>query len=257
MNKQFITLLLAIIVAVIPTFVLAASVPNATEIISNSVNLWRGKTNGYFEGRMEIFRPNAPTKKYVVHVWTKGQKKTLAKFLYPQRIKGQGILLLGDDMWQYDPRSKRTIKLSNSVRANSFMGSDLSYDDISKTSDLIDKYNHKLLKTEKKDGHTVYTVEITPLPKSPIVWGKEIMVIRDDWVFLEHDYYDQAGKKIKTMKVTKIINIDGIPFPSEMIATNLEKPGNYTNYIADKVDFKINIDPNLFTMINLQKDILR
>ena len=63
----------------------------------------------------------------------------------------------------------------------SWMGSDFSYNDLAKSEDIITDYTHRLTATAQADGHTVWTIEATPKPGAPVVWGKVALEVRDDY----------------------------------------------------------------------------
>ncbi|PKP72394.1 MAG: hypothetical protein CVT83_00045 [Alphaproteobacteria bacterium HGW-Alphaproteobacteria-5] len=64
------------------------------------------------------------------------------------------------------------------------MGSDFSYNDLSKANDILTKYTHRLIDTGQDDTHAVYTIEAMPKPGAPVVWGKQVVKVRDDGVMM-------------------------------------------------------------------------
>ena len=77
--------------------------------------------------------------------WTKGTKNSLVRVTAPAKDAGNGSLLKDNNMWSYSPKINRVIKLPSSMMSQSWMGSDLSNKDISKSTDIIDQYEHTLL----------------------------------------------------------------------------------------------------------------
>ncbi|MFT4822760.1 MAG: hypothetical protein ACJASY_000297 [Halioglobus sp.] len=75
--------------------------------------------------------------------------------------------------------------------SQSWMGSDLSNKDISKSTDIIEQYDHRLIETREENGHTAYVIESIPHEDSAVVWGKEILVVRDDYLMQEIEKPDQ------------------------------------------------------------------
>ena len=79
------------------------------------------------------------------------------------------------------------------MMSQSWMGSDFSNKDISKSTDIIDQYDHKLLETREQDGHKIYVIESIPHEDAAVVWGKEVLSVRDDYVLLEQQSVDTRG----------------------------------------------------------------
>ena len=90
------------------------------------------------------------------------------------------------------------------MMSQSWMGSDLSNKDISKSTDIIDQYEHTLLDSREQDGHTVYVIQSVPLEDAAIVWGKEILSVRDDFVLLQQEFWDQDGVLVKSLQASAI-----------------------------------------------------
>ena len=136
--------------------------------------------------------------------WTKGTKNSLVRVTAPAKDAGNGSLLKDNNMWSYSPKINRVIKLPSSMMSQSWMGSDLSNKDISKSTDIIDQYEHTLLDSREQDGHTVYVIQSVPLEDAAIVWGKEILSVRDDFVLLQQEFWDQDGVLVKSLQASAI-----------------------------------------------------
>ena len=84
------------------------------------------------------------------------------------------------------------------------MGSDFSYNDLSKSEDIITDYTHRLTATAQAGGHTVWTIEATPKPGAPVVWGKVALQVRDDYVLMGETFFDQDMKPARRMTADRI-----------------------------------------------------
>ncbi len=76
-------------------------------------------------------------------------------------------------------------------------GSDFSNKDISRTDDIVEQYDHTLISEFELDGHVVYEIESVPHEDAAVVWGKEVLFIRDDNVMVEQRFYDQDMRLLK------------------------------------------------------------
>src|SRR5690606_17702027 len=59
-----------------------------------------------------------------------GGERGLIRIVAPPREAGQAFLMDGDDLWLYNPRLGRSLRLPPSGRSGAFLGSDVSYNDI-------------------------------------------------------------------------------------------------------------------------------
>ena len=85
-----------------------------------------------------------------------------------------------------------------------------------------------------------------------MVWGKEIVVIRDDFVMLRQEFWDQDGILVKAMQATELAQMDGRIIASRMRMQKIETPGEWTEMSVDTIDFDIDIGSNMFTLSNLR-----
>ena len=91
----------------------------------------------------------------------------------------------------------------------SWMGSDFSYNDLSKSDEIIESYDHKLIGEEQSEGKKVYVIESIPHETAPVVWGKEVIKVREDYIILLHDFYDQDMQLVKRLSTKKIEELSG------------------------------------------------
>ena len=141
--------------------------------------------------------------------WTRGQKHSLVRVTAPRKDAGNGTLMIDNAMWTYSPKVNRVMKVPSSMMGQSWMGSDFSNKDVSRADTIVDQYDHTLLEKEQSDGHTVYVIESVPHEDAAVVWGKEVLKVRDDNVLLAQDFYDQDGKLVKSLRSTKVGKMGG------------------------------------------------
>lgn len=223
------------------------------EIVNKSYDAWRGANSSEASMTMRVVRPNR-TEEMSLTSWSKGDHLSMSKFTGPAKYKGQGVLVNNDSMWTYSSKSKRSMKIANSLKSQSWMGSDLSYDDVSRSKESVNFYEYKLLKTEEKDGRKYYHIEAVPLKDAPVVWGKEIWVIDDRFLLVKHEFYDQENKLVRLMECLEIAKTkSGMLYAKHIKVTNLEKEGYYTEFINNSLEFDIKIDNGFFSLTNLEK----
>ena len=184
--------------------------------------------------------------------WTRGENDALVRFVAPAMDAGNATLKLDRDTWVFNPKLNQVIQLPASMMTQSWMGSDFSYNDLSKSEDIITEFTHRLLATEQMDGYTVWTIEAIPKPGAPVVWGKVTMKIRDDYVVTDETFFDQDMQPARRMVADKIAVLGGRPYPVTMTMHPLDMPGQWTRIDTSDGRFNVSVPDYLFTLSNLQ-----
>jgi hypothetical protein len=187
-----------------------------------------------------------------MEAWTAGEKKSLVRVLAPKKDAGNGTLLIDNSMWTFSPKINRVIKIPSSMMNQSWMGSDFSNKDVARSADIIDQYHHTLIDTKSSDGHKVYIIQSVPKEDAPVVWGKEVLHIRDDYVLLEHTFYDQDMKPIKRMKTSKVGMMGGRMVAIQERMAKIETTDEYTEIKLLSARFDLNVPGSMFTLSNLR-----
>jgi outer membrane lipoprotein-sorting protein len=228
----------------------AALAQDARAILKSAFDNWRANSS-HAVVEMVIKRSNG-TRNMTMESWTEGSDKALVRFTQPARDAGNATLQLGSSTYVFNPKLNQVIKLPASAMSQSWMGSDFSYDDLSRSEKVIDDYTHKLLGTKSSGGQTVYVIESTPKRGKPIVWGKQVLEVRGDGVLAKVEYYDQRGARVRVMTADRITALAGRPYPVVMTMRADDKPGEYTRITTKSAEFDISIPSWLFTTSNLQ-----
>ncbi len=230
--------------------VFADESPDPNELIRLAMDQWRGVTS-YSDMTMTIHRSDWQ-RSFSMLAWTRGEKHSLVRVTEPKKDAGNGTLILDQNMWSYSPKVNRIIKVPSSMMSQSWMGSDFSNKDISKSTDIIDQYDHTLVASEEKDGHIFYTIESVPHEEAAVVWGKEVLVLRDDHVMMRQEFWDQDGVLVKEMNALEVAPMDGREIATRMRMHKLESADEWTDMIVNSVDFDIELSDSLFTLSNLR-----
>jgi len=220
------------------------------ELIQKAMDHWRGLSS-YSEMTMTIHRPDWE-RSMSMRSWTKGEKTTLVRVTKPKKDAGNGTLTKDNNMWTFAPKVNRIIKVPSSMMSQSWMGSDFSNKDISKSTDIIDQYDHRLLETRQQDGHTIYVIESIPHEDAAVVWGKEIVTIRDDYVLIEQQFWDQDDILVKSMKALEIKQLGGRTVASTIRMGKVDEPDEWTEMSVQDIKFDVEHDDSLFTLSNLR-----
>jgi outer membrane lipoprotein-sorting protein len=222
----------------------------ATDIVRDALNHWRG-TSSKGEMTMIIHRPDWE-RSMSMQSWTQGEKRSLVRVTAPRKDRGNGTLMDDNKMWSYSPKVNRVIKIPSSMMNQSWMGSDFSNKDISRTDDIVEQYDHTLVSTSEVDGHAAYEIESIPHEDAAVVWGKEVLVIRDDNVMVEQRFYDQDMVLLKKMTTLEYALMSGRTVASRQRMVKTDAEDEWTEIRVDSVEFDVEINDNVFTLSNLR-----
>ena len=242
------TLFLLLLLVVIPPC--SAETLDAAAIVKAAINHWRG-TSSYSVMTMTIHRPDWE-RTMTMEAWTQGDKKSIVRVLEPRKDAGNGTLLIDNTMWTYSPKVNRVIKIPSSMMNQSWMGSDFSNKDISRTDDILDQYDHTLLSESELDGMPVYEIESVPHEDAAVVWGKEVLRIRQDNVMVDQRFFDQDGELVKTLRTLEFAEMGGRNVAALQRMEKQESPDEWTEIRIDSVEFDVVLGDNVFTLSNLR-----
>lgn len=227
-----------------------AAAADADALIRAAFDNWRAASSTTSVA-MTVHRPDWE-RSLELKAWTRGDDDALVRFVAPAKDAGNATLKMGDDTWVFNPKLNQVIKLPASMMAQSWMGSDFSYNDLSKANDIMTKYTHRIL-GEKKDGpYTDYIIEALPKPGAPVVWGKQVVIVRKDGVLLGETYFDQDMKPVREMTTDKVGPLGGRDYPVAMTMRPAGEPGKWTRIDTASGAFNIAQPGYLFTLSNLQ-----
>ena len=230
--------------------VASANEDDATEIVRDAVNHWRG-VSSVSVMTMVIHRPDWE-RSMTMRAWTKGEDHSLVRVLEPKKDRGNGTLTDDDNMWTFSPKVNRVIKIPSSMMGQSWMGSDFSNKDVARTDDIVDQYDHTILSVEEVDGVTVYEIESVPHEDAPVVWGREVLRIRDDHVVDTHRFYDQDGELVKKLESLEIGEMGGRVVALRQRMGKIDAPDEWTEIQVGSVDYDVDLKDSLFTLSNLR-----
>ena len=223
---------------------------DARVLLEKAFNHLRGKTS-YSEFTMIIHRSDFE-RSMTLSAWTQGKSDAIFFVEKPPRDAGNGTLKKGKNMWSYNPKINRAIKLPPSMMSQSWMGSDFSNDDLSKTESILDEYTHRIINERKTDGVCTYDIELIPLEDAPVVWGKQEITLREDGVLLRQAFFDEDMVLVKEMTAHEIRMMGGRLYPSVWIMKRVDEKDRYTKMVYTELAFDVAVKPRLFTLSNLK-----
>ena len=239
----------ALLLGVLPALQGHAEV-TAQALLEGALDLTRG-VSSHVEMTMTIHRPDWQ-RRIGIEAWTRGREDALIRFTAPPKDAGTATLKKGERMWTFTPKLKREVRLPASMMSQSWAGSDFSYNDLARTDEYLRHYALAITATRRLDGRAVHTLALTPHDDAPVVWGKEVMELREDYVLLSHTYYDQADAPVKVMRTVAVGPLGGRVIPLRMRMTKVGDEDRWTEIHYTKADFNATVDDAMFTTFALR-----
>jgi hypothetical protein len=187
-------------------------------------------------------------------------------FRHPADVKDTAFLTYDyddpntdDDQWLYLPALRKTKRIATSDKSGSFMGSDLSYADM--TSRDLEDYDYTLKKEMQVRGHAAWLIEALPRGKDIIRetgYTKSLLIVRKDiHMVVRAVHWVKDGGYLKYVDATRIEQIDGIWVTTELkVATKKGKQTIHSTVLTlEKVRFNQNLDPEMFTTRRMEKGL--
>ncbi len=235
----------------LPWQALAADAPDASALVENSFKYMRGNAS-IATVIMTIHRPDWE-RKMTIKAWTRGKKYSLFYIQSPPKDHGNGTLKKSREMWMYNPKVNRVIKVPPSMMSQSWMGSDFSNNDLAKSDSFVNDYIHSIVGTETHDGLKVFVIKSMPKPDAPVIWGMQMLKIREDLIWLSQEFFDEDFKSVKRMTTLEIQMMGGKLYPKVWRMRETDKEDRYTQLTYFSLTFKSDLPHSLFTLTSLRK----
>jgi len=186
--------------------------------------------------------------------WVQGEENALVEYLSPPREQGKKMLKSEDKIWIYTPEpTDRIITISGHLLRQSVMGSDLSYEDITDNSSLIENYAATLLDDETIMNRACWVMELVATTEDIAYYKRKIWIDKERYLPLREERYAKGGKLLKTTKITEAFRQDGHWVPKQMIFKDELSKGKGTEYIIESIDFNVDIPEYYFTKAGLKR----
>jgi outer membrane lipoprotein-sorting protein len=151
-------------------------------------------------------------------------RKQIMLFESPEDVRGTGMLSVDydsgdqdDDQWLYLPSLKKSTRISSGEKSGSFMGTDLSFSDMTKADPS--HYSYKMIKQSVKvklDGaaEDCWLIESSPkTEKAKEETGylkSQVWVSKEKLMPVQVKSWIREGKKLKYIQFKDIKQVDGL-----------------------------------------------
>ncbi len=224
----------------------------AIEIIKKADELTRGASS---EGEMtiQIVRPKW-SREMKMKTWTLGTEYSFMLVTAPAKEKGTVMLKREKEVWNWVPSIERTIKLPPSMMMQSWMGTDLTNDDLVRQSSVVIDYTHEIVKDSVVEGRKCWKLKLTAKPDAPVVWGHiYTWVDKEHYIQLRTEFYDEDGYLVNVFNAYDIKTMDGRTMATRMEMIPVDKPGYKTILITDAIRFNTGVKEDFFNTNQMKK----
>jgi outer membrane lipoprotein-sorting protein len=178
---------------------------------------------------------------------------TLMRFLSPKSVKGVTLLNIddGEKIYLYMPAYNKPRRIASSSKGDEFMGTGLSYEDMS--MDYEDKdYEKNLL--EETDSE--YIVEVLPSGED-VSYEKIILhVDKENFYAKKVEFYETGGELTKTLTINKVkVDDNGKVTPMEIEFTDIAE-NQKTKIVMKETEYDIELSSSFFSIRTLSKPTL-
>jgi len=204
---------------------------------------------------MLLTNKNGKTRTSKIRSYSKDEnKKQILWFLAPADDKGVAYLKIehenkNDDMKLWLPNFKKIRRISSKKKSESFMGSDMSYEDM--TSRNIDEYTYSILGSEKIDNVDCYILESVP-SGIKTEYSKHISwITKDMHLPVKEESFDKNGELLKNKSII-YQQIKEYSIMIELHVKNVQR-NHQTILKFDNIEVDSGIKDNIFHEKNLKR----
>jgi len=250
MRTKLISLVLGFVLSAMAILTFAQAQITGLQIIENVYNRPTG-TDSQGDLTMSLINAQGDQRVREIKQFIKdfgASEKKIMFFVSPADVRNTSFMNWSydeegkdDDQWIYLPALKKVKRISSDSKSDYFMGSDFTYDDLGDRHPSDD--THKLLREETVDGEACYVVESIPKDEEYMYPRSVTWIIKDKWIGLRKEFYDEDGELLKTLTVKNYEKINGfwIILHSEM--HNVQKNHTTKMELANlKIDSGISDD---------------
>jgi hypothetical protein len=189
------------------------------------------------------------------------ERQTIVFFERPAEVKGVGFLShthkgRAAEQWLYLPELHRVRQITPRSRTESFVGTDLTYQDLDIIQEMSswseDDARSTLRGEETVDGQPTYVIELLP-EREDIGYRKIVVWLgRDDLTPRRLEFYGEGDEPVKRIVQRDIHSVGAIPVAGS-IEVETPAKGSKTTIASSDAAFDVGLEPELFTQRALER----
>jgi outer membrane lipoprotein-sorting protein len=186
----------------VPALAVADQGADVLKVVDDHLNSFK---DGTWETKLLVREPGSGSaREFQFTTYQKVPNKRLVRFSAPGDVKGMGFLVENPEtMYAFLPGFQKIRRLGTHIKNQTFMGSDLSFDDMSQTR-FGNIYEAKLASQDDKS----WTLEMTAKSGLDLEFPKARMVVDKKMnAPTKIDFMDASGKLLKTQERDQYVNL--------------------------------------------------
>lgn len=227
----------------------AAIADGGPDVLTKVDNAMNNFTDGEFESKLLIREPSGQAREIGFTTFQKVPDKRLVRFSSPGDLKGMGVLVENKDvMYVFLPGFQKVRRVGTHVKAQTFMGSDFSYEDMS-LSRYSPTYDAKLV---KEDANS-WELELNVKPGQEIEYPRVHMwVDKKAQQPTKIDFADASGKVLKTSEYIDYHIDDANHYgPAKVVVTDHRRNDHKSEIVFTHVKLNQGLKDDFFTQRTL------
>ena len=241
--KRMITIFLVLIVAGLSS-ISAISLTEANSILG-TVDTSRNFTGTDFSAVMTMISEDPETgveKKKVQQFRRDDSDMFLMLFIEPASEKGQGYLNIGENLWFYDPQSR---KFNHTSMKESFGGTDAKNSDFGASS-LGEDYKVLAVEDGKLGRYDVYIMDLEGTNPEVTYPTVKIWITKDNSLVLKSEDFSATGRLMRTSLFPSYAKVGGKFLATKMIFNDELIEGKKTQITITDISTK-DLPDSIFT----------
>ena len=181
--------------------------------------------------------------------------RVLLRFQAPNDIKGTGFLVwehpkAEDERFLYLPALGRVRRIAGAEKQDSFVGSDLTYEDIGGRE--LDDYTYAFVQRDAAwtapDGrtHLAWQLESRTVDRQAIYPRTVSLVRKDNFVLVAADIYNRRDERTKRYEIRRLQQIDNVWTAMDVVMVN-EGERTRTELTVTQARYNIGLSENDFS----------
>ncbi|MDR1654500.1 MAG: outer membrane lipoprotein-sorting protein [Treponema sp.] len=254
MNRKNAVILSILLVSAVHVF----AQTSANDIIAASRERIKAETTSARTRWVLTAKDGSTAERLIDQYGKKGAKgdRAVIVFQQPASVKGTRFLTMenqgaADDQWIYLPSLNKVRRISSSEGSGSFMGTDLSYDDVGSSNRDAGLDTHTLLREEDFNGRPCYVIESKPKDASYQYSRMLLWIDRDSKLNWKIECYDKKNTLVKVLEVLSAKDVQGYITPTVTKMSTLAA-GTSTTINVDIIKYDDPIPESVFTTSYLE-----
>lgn len=242
----------ALTVALLLTFAPTGSAqapPDLDRVTRTLDDLFRSSAS---VGRIEltVVTPRG-TRTMRMRMWSRGEDRALIVVEAPARDQGTATLRRDRNLWNYLPRISRTIRVPPSMMLSSWMGTDLTNDDLTQSSTFREDFTGQVVGRAEGGG---WTIRYDANEGVVGLWRRIEYDVDDAAALpLRARYFDRRMRLARVMRFEDVRVMDGRRIPTRLVLEPQDREGHRTEMRYLEMDFDASVPESTFSLTELER----